>query len=519
MKSLDISYKDSEGPRLHRPSSFDSAHLEIDEDVLQAEMESDRASGSRSPRRHGNKGRSLFSNWSPTSSNASDDGNHIAGTRRGARSPLILPGTDPMAYIGGAVVVAGNTVLGSGEGGSPLRSKSVMSPRSHGAPISSTGPSSAEMQHSKTPRLKVRATTKRLFEPREVPPEALADASVEFQRVVISGSKDSYSEEAKSVGEKLMRAMALRDKYLIPIPEENWGGLDPEMYRDFMSAKGIRMRDAAWSRGRNRKPEAKTEHARIGTDEQVASGARKAPSPKDTGINNQKEQARKGTPKTEAGIKMMRQNSTDRLRRRMDVPFDPYAGDINDVPATLSEASFVCEDGVFSAVLRELVSSELNDKASDASPKRRVASMPPTVQEFYSDFDELLKISADGPVRSFCFARLKLLEMRFRAHVQLNREAERDASACVPHRDFYNVRKVDTHIHHSACMNAKHLLRFIKHKLRFCPDEIVIHRDGEFLTLSEVFHSLNLTAYDLSVDTLDMHAVSLVLLWHNEDVY
>ena len=121
-----------------------------------------------------------------------------------------------------------------------------------------------------------------------------------------------------------------------------------------------------------------------------------------------------------------------------------------------------------------------------------------------------LTISSSGTLStggSFCFAQLKLLEMRFRTHVQLNRGAERDACANVPHRDFYNVRKVDTHIHHSACMNAKHLLRFIKHKLRFCPDEIVIHRDGEFLTLSEVFHSLNLTAYDLSVDTLDMHAV------------
>lgn len=36
----------------------------------------------------------------------------------------------------------------------------------------------------------------------------------------------------------------------------------------------------------------------------------------------------------------------------------------------------------------------------------------------------------------------------------------------VPHRDFYNVRKVDTHVHHSSCMNQKHLLRFIKSKLR-----------------------------------------------------
>ncbi len=46
-------------------------------------------------------------------------------------------------------------------------------------------------------------------------------------------------------------------------------------------------------------------------------------------------------------------------------------------------------------------------------------------------------------------------------------------------RDFYNVRKVDTHIHHSACMHQKHLLRFIKSKLRKEPDEVVIFRDGE----------------------------------------
>lgn len=34
----------------------------------------------------------------------------------------------------------------------------------------------------------------------------------------------------------------------------------------------------------------------------------------------------------------------------------------------------------------------------------------------------------------------------------------------------------------------------------------MIHRDGKDLTLQEVFDSLNLTAYDLSIDTLDMHA-------------
>jgi len=50
--------------------------------------------------------------------------------------------------------------------------------------------------------------------------------------------------------------------------------------------------------------------------------------------------------------------------------------------------------------------------------------------------------------------------------------------------------QVDTHIHHSACMHQKHLLRFIKSKLRKEPDEVVIFRDGKYLTLKEVRRAL-----------------------------
>lgn len=88
----------------------------------------------------------------------------------------------------------------------------------------------------------------------------------------------------------------------------------------------------------------------------------------------------------------------------------------------------------------------------------------------------------------------------------LNADREFLAQKSAPHRDFYNVRKVDTHVHHSACMNQKHLLRFIKSKLRKEPDEVVIFRDGTYLTLKEVFESLDLTGYDLNVDLLDVHA-------------
>lgn len=131
---------------------------------------------------------------------------------------------------------------------------------------------------------------------------------------------------------------------------------------------------------------------------------------------------------------------------------------------------------------------------------------PPTLGEYFSDLDRINRISSDGPSKSFAFKRLEYLETKWNLYYLLNEFEENKKSKANPHRDFYNVRKVDTHIHHSACMNQKHLLRFIKYKLKTCPEEQVIFRDGKILTLQEVFHSLHLTGYDLSIDTLDMHA-------------
>ncbi|KAI0531606.1 hypothetical protein GGR58DRAFT_493041 [Xylaria digitata] len=130
----------------------------------------------------------------------------------------------------------------------------------------------------------------------------------------------------------------------------------------------------------------------------------------------------------------------------------------------------------------------------------------PTIKDFYMDLEKILLVSSDGPSKSFAFRRLQYLEGKFKLYALLNEYQETADTKKVPHRDFYNVRKVDTHVHHSACMNQKHLLRFIKSKMKKCPDEFVLSRDGKNLTLREVFQSINLTAYDLSIDTLDMHA-------------
>ncbi|XP_026332849.1 AMP deaminase 2-like [Hyposmocoma kahamanoa] len=67
-------------------------------------------------------------------------------------------------------------------------------------------------------------------------------------------------------------------------------------------------------------------------------------------------------------------------------------------------------------------------------------------------------------------------------------------------------RKVDTHIHAASSMNQKHLLRFIKRTLRTYPEEVVTLVNGQPKTLRSVFEDMQLDAYDLNVDILDVHA-------------
>ena len=66
---------------------------------------------------------------------------------------------------------------------------------------------------------------------------------------------------------------------------------------------------------------------------------------------------------------------------------------------------------------------------------------------------------------------------------------------------------MDTHIHAASGMNQKHLLRFIKKKIKDNGNDVVCLDKGEPKTLNQVFESMNLTAYDLTVDMLDVHAV------------
>ncbi|KAK7018040.1 AMP deaminase [Paramarasmius palmivorus] len=148
---------------------------------------------------------------------------------------------------------------------------------------------------------------------------------------------------------------------------------------------------------------------------------------------------------------------------------------------------------------------QVYENAEAKSEKKPMYDIP-TVREYFKDLDYVLSVIADGPTKSFAFRRLKYLAGKFNMYSLMNEFQELADMKSVPHRDFYNVRKVDTHVHHSSSMNQKHLLRFIKSKMKRSPQDVVIFRDGAELTLEQVFQSLKLTAYELSIDTLDMHA-------------
>lgn len=206
--------------------------------------------------------------------------------------------------------------------------------------------------------------------------------------------------------------------------------------------------------------------------------------------------ARLSRVQTDAGEFGSKLDLSARKRRKagQDIGADFEFDDILPLPEESEMVFRLDEGGVY----------QVYENAKSAEVSNPILAIP-TIRDFYLDLDEILQISSDGPTKSFAFRRLQYLEGKFNLYFLLNEYQEIADSKRVPHRDFYNVRKVDTHVHHSSCMNQKHLLRFIKSKMKKSPDEVVLYRDGKYLTLREVFESINLTAYDLSIDTLDMH--------------
>ncbi|XP_065905630.1 AMP deaminase 1-like isoform X1 [Dysidea avara] len=170
-----------------------------------------------------------------------------------------------------------------------------------------------------------------------------------------------------------------------------------------------------------------------------------------------------------------------------------FAGDvIGPLPKGHSQHEpYTPHDIEFSAALpykAEMIDDEGRFFLLERLPEQQDADIT-KVQSSKSDFvhylSKLITMGSSGPVKSFCYCHLHYLEACFNLHVLLNEVRELAAQKSIPHRDFYNVRKVDTHVHAASCMNQKHLLQFIKKQMKTQRNMVVTNKNGEQRTLKQ----------------------------------
>ena len=74
--------------------------------------------------------------------------------------------------------------------------------------------------------------------------------------------------------------------------------------------------------------------------------------------------------------------------------------------------------------------------------EERVSAAGVSAQEFLADAARVTRMVSDGALKTFAFRRLSFLQSRFQLHLLLNEQLEANEQKRVPHRDFYNIRKV-----------------------------------------------------------------------------
>eukprot|EP00727_Mastigamoeba_balamuthi_P006880 m51a1_g2812 AMP deaminase, putative (1204) ;mRNA; f:134940-140480 len=124
----------------------------------------------------------------------------------------------------------------------------------------------------------------------------------------------------------------------------------------------------------------------------------------------------------------------------------------------------------------------------------------PTPDEFIRDHDRVASLCEPGPTAS-----LDVLGQKYTFHKLLNHKKELAMMRESPYCSRPPTR-VDTHIHLAAAMTEKHLLDFIQRKWKSCPDEVVMVKAGNPMTLSQVMESLHINPEHMTVHSLNVRA-------------
>jgi len=159
--------------------------------------------------------------------------------------------------------------------------------------------------------------------------------------------------------------------------------------------------------------------------------------------------------------------------------WDPFAGTPPEAETSLKVS---IEDGVF--------------VARDASGQPAGGDPGVPVDDFCRDYVEVLRAMNNRSCVSFVSPRLNELGLKFELHTQLNAAREGKRQKEISGRDWNQIRKVDTHIHHSAAFTQKQLMEFIRRKMREEMDTPVAKDGDKVLTLREAFSHVGVSDYD-----------------------
>ncbi len=125
----------------------------------------------------------------------------------------------------------------------------------------------------------------------------------------------------------------------------------------------------------------------------------------------------------------------------------------------------------------------MSNHVTELLPASRALYSFASWSDFQSDFVDLQKLMETGSslmkehspivfhslilgaVKSLAKRRLKLLSVRFDAHILLNGNVEKNSMKSNP-KHFTNCVKVDCHLHTSSCATAEHLLDFVKRSFK-----------------------------------------------------
>lgn len=93
--------------------------------------------------------------------------------------------------------------------------------------------------------------------------------------------------------------------------------------------------------------------------------------------------------------------------------------------------------------------------------------------QFQKEFDFMVQITKSSTFNHIAEKRLEYLLQKYKLYLNLHSKDEMSRLKMVPHKDFYNLKKIDNNLYLYGCISTKNLNNFILRRLKLEPNRII----------------------------------------------